>query len=164
MKKLSFIALILALQFFIACAQNCTSQLNENTTVTNLVGLAITPELCIVPDQLVTGTIDNKTATKPTVLNVAIPQTQNGSMMMDSYSTAADKGTNNQCQSNSGLSYSSQIFLTDTNFSQYKLCRDDSVPTKVTFVGLGAGCPTGSTAQATAVTAVNCTTALLIHH
>ncbi len=135
-----------------ACAPNCSTSITETTKLQNLTGNALEIQLCKVPYSKASGQSDSKTQTRSAVYTFTILQNQNGSFQVDTYTASLDKNADNTCKANAQAAYVSQVFLNATSFNQVKLCRDNVDPTTVTIVGLSAGCPSGTTAQAAAVT------------
>lgn len=161
MKKMILCAGFLALA---GCSEMCGSNVPETTQLKNTTGVLVSIELCKVPDKLISGPADDKTAIKSGVSVFDIKPGQDGNFTTDDYQLSSKKESGKDCPvvSNPPPSYSSQVFLTSKSIFQYVLCRNNSDPNKQAIAPLGSACPAGSTAQAAAVT--NCNETALIPH
>ena len=145
------IFLFLATMSIVGCADVCSMKVTELTKLTNLTGSEVKIELCKVPYKREKGSTSEKVDTRSTIGVYTVSANQDGSFLADEYTSSYSKDKNKNCETGDDPSYSSQVFLTPTSISLFKLCRDDTDPTKATIVRRSAGCPTGSTSQAQAV-------------
>jgi hypothetical protein len=146
--------LLLSPFLLVSCGRICSVQVVESTLITNGLGADQTLELCKVPYEQMTGSINDDISTRTQVTNYEILQDQDGTFTIDSYFVNVNKTGQSKCDNNANATFSSQVFLTTKSISQVKLCRDDVDPVKVQLISLSGTCPAGTTAQVQPV--INC--------